>query len=257
MSLLEPQLSLNVSLSIMQDNLYFGSHRVFKRTSNAPITRNSLAFAAGQVIDVGDKTANLEALEFPQMNAAWFQWIETIKKFMREMAGVDGIMSGSAGDAPRTDNSKGFDTLAELGGSRISSKILALERFIQGIGKRNGYWIQKNYTEAHAVAIEDMTGELTWERATSALLMGSFNYDMVAGSTTAWSGSGMRQRVMEDKAAGLRDNTSVCKALDSTAYAISDWKDVKKRAQMAGQNWDATAPPPRTRAAAPKQPKKK
>ncbi len=244
LDLLDNQLSINVSLSIMQDNLRFGSYRVFKRTSNSPISRNSLVFTAGQVIDVGQSINNLEPLEFPQMQAAWFQWIEMHKKFMREIAGVDGIMSGSAADAPRTDNAKGFDTLAELGGSRISSKILAMERFVAGMGTRVAYWIQKNYTEAHAISIEDTTGNLTWERCSHESLMGSFNVSIVSGSTTAWSGSGMRARILEDKQLGLRDNVSVCKALDATGYAISDWKDVQKR----NPNWNQVSPPARMRA---------
>ena len=246
--LLDPQLTINVSLSIMQDNLRFGSYRVFKRTSNAPIKRNSLIFTAGQVIDVGQSVQNLEPLDFPKMEASWFQWIEMMKKFMREIAGVDGIMSGSAADAPRTDNSKGFDTLAELGGSRISSKILAMESFISGIGRRVGYWVQRNYTEKHAIGVEDDTGDVTWQRVSHELLMGSFNYGIVVGSTTAWSGSGMRERIMEDMQSGLRDKVSVCKALDATGYAISDWKDIRKR----NPQWNAVAPPPRTRATPPK-----
>ncbi len=243
LDLLDNQLSINVSLSIMQDNLRFGSYRVFKRTSSSPINKNSLVFTAGQVIDVGQSVNNLEALEFPQMQAAWFQWVEMHKKFMREIAGVDGIMSGSAADAPRTDNAKGFDTLAELGGSRISSKILSMERFISGMGQRVAYWVQREYTEKHAVAIEDNTGNLTWERCSHEQLMGSFNVSIVCGSTTAWSGSGMRQRILEDKQLGLRDNVSVCKALDATGYAISDWKDVQKR----NPNWNQVSPPARMR----------
>jgi hypothetical protein len=249
---LDNQLSINVSLSIMQDNLRFGSYRVFKRTSNAPLTRNSLVFRAGQVIDVGQQITNLEALDFPKMEAAWFQWVEMHKKFMREIVGVDGIMSGSAADAPRTDNSKGFDTLAELGGSRISSKVLNMERFISGIGNRVGYWVQQNYDERHAVGIEDHNGELTWERLGHETLMGTFSYSIVCGSTTAWSGTGQRQRVLEDMTQGLRDKISVCKALDSTSFAVHDWREIKAR----NPNWNMVTPPPRTRASAPKQPGK-
>ncbi len=250
--LLDNQLSINVSLSIMQDNLRFGSYRVFKRTSNSPITRNSLVFQAGQVIDVGQSVNNLEPLEFPKMEQSWFAWIDLHKKFMREIAGVDGIMSGSAAEAPRTDNAKGFDSLAELGGSRVSSKILSMEAFIAGTGMRQGYWIQRNYTEKHAAAIEDLNGNLSWERAGTELLMGSFSYGIVCGSTTAWSGSGHRQRILEDMQLGLRDKVSVCKSLDATGYAITDWRDIQKR----NPQWNQVAPPPRTRATPPKQPGK-
>jgi len=80
-------------------------------------------------------------------------------------------------------------------------------------------------------------------------LMGSFDYDIVIGSTTAWSGSGTRTRILEEMQDGLRDKVSTWKALDSTAYAISDWRDVLKRNPQANQ----VAPPPRTRATAPQK----
>jgi hypothetical protein len=247
--LLDDQLVLNVSTSIMQDNLRFGSYRVFKRTSDAPITRNSLLFQAGQVIDVGRATSNLEPLQFPDISGAWFEWRNEIKKDMREIAGVDGIMSGSMADvAPRADSTKMTDSLAELGGSGIVEKTENMEWFIIGIGRRVGYWVQQKYTEAHAVAVENMNGELSWERCGHEELMGSFNYDIVIGSTTAWSGSGTRTRILEEMTLGLRDKVSAWKALDSTAYAVADWRDVLRR----NPNANAIAPPARTRAAAPK-----
>ena len=251
LDMLDDQLVLNVSSSIMQDNLRFGSYRVFKRTSDAPITRNSLLFQAGQIIDVGRQTSNLEALTFPEMSAAWFEWRNEIKKDMREIAGVDGIMSGSMQDAaPRADSSKMTDSLAELGGSKIVEKTQNMENFIIGIGRRVGYWVQRKYTEEHAVAVEDLQGDIGYERCNHAMLMGSFNYDIVIGSTTAWSGSGTRTRILEEMQLGLRDKVSTWKALDSTAYAISDWRDVLKR----NPNANAISPPARTRAAAPKPP---
>jgi hypothetical protein len=252
--LLDDQLVLNVSTSIMQDNLRFGSYRVFKRTSDAPITRNSLLFQAGQVIDVGRAIGNLEPLQFPDMNASWFTWRQEIKKDMREIAGVDGIMSGSMADvAPRADSSKMTDSLAELGGSGIVEKTENMEWFIIGIGRRVGYWVQQRYTEEHAIAVENETGELGWERCSHEELMGTFNYDIVIGSTTAWSGSGTRTRIMEELTAGLRDKVSAWKALDSTAYAIHDWREILRRNPQA----NAVAPPPRTRATAPKPPSAK
>jgi hypothetical protein len=248
--LLDDQLVLNVSTSIMQDNLRFGSYRVFKRTSDMPATRNSLLFQAGQVIDVGRAINNLEPLTFPELSSAWFQWRNEIKKDMREIAGVDGIMSGSMADvAPRADSTKMTDSLAELGGSGIVEKTENMEWFIIGIGRRVGYWVQQKYTEAHAVAVEDMSGELGWERCSHEELMGSFNYDIVIGSTTAWSGSGTRTRILEELDKGLRDKVSAWKALDSTAYAISDWREILKRNPQA----NAVAPPPRTRATQPKK----
>ena len=253
LDLLDCQLVLNVSASIMQDNLRFGSYRVFKRTSRCPVTRNSLLFTAGQVLDVGDAINNLEPLEFPQMQASWFQWVEMHKKFMREIVGVDGIMSGSVQDAaPRADSSKMTDSLTELAGSRIVEKTQNMETFIEGIGERVGYWVQKNYTEKHAITVEDLQGNVTWERCSHEDLMGSFSYQIVVGSTTAWSGSGQRQRILEEMQLGLRDKVSACKALDSTSYAISDWKEVQKR----NPQWNQVAPPPRTRATPPKQPGK-
>lgn len=250
--LLDDQLVLNVSTSIMQDNLRFGSYRVFKRTNRMPATRNSLLFQAGQLIDVGDNISNMEPLEFPELSEAWFTWRQEIKKDMREIAGVDGIMSGSMADvAPRADSSKMTDSLAELGGSGIVEKTENMEWFIIGIGRRVGYWVQQKYTEAHAVAVEDERGELGWERCAHEDMMGSFNYDIVIGSTTAWSGSGTRTRILEELDKGLRDKVSAWKALEHTAYAIDDWRDILKRNPQA----NAVAPPARTRAAAPRPPK--
>jgi hypothetical protein len=49
---------------------------------------------------------------------------------------------------------------------------------------------------------------------------------------------------------GLRDKVSAWKALDSTAYAVADWRDVLRRNPQS----NSIAPPARTRAAAPKPP---
>ena len=248
--LLDDQLVLNVSTSIMQDNLRYGSYRVFKRTSDCPTSRNSLLFQAGQVLDVGRAINNLEPLTFPEISQAWFQWRQEIKRDMREIAGVDGIMSGSMADvAPRADSTKMTDSLAEIGGSKIVEKTENMEWFVIGIGVLVGYWMQQKYTEKHAIALEDREGQLTWERLGHEELMGSFVYDIVVGSTTAWSGSGVRTRVLEELQLGLRDKESAWKALESTSYAITDWREILKR----NPNANAIAPPVRTRATAPKQ----
>ncbi len=235
------QAQLNVSLSTMMDNLRFSSYRAFKATNQANIERNNLVLSPGDIVRVGSDINALQAIDFPQLSEAWFSWCNFTIQLMERIVGASGIMQGSASEAPRTDSAAGFDSLAEIGGSRLVEATQRFEHWIADIYEKVGWYAQRYYTEKHALGVEDTEGQLTWERASSPQLAGTFSYKVVVGSTLAWNSSGVRKRVLEEMQLGLRDKVSVWQKLQ-----VEDWQAI--RARMETQNPALNpAPPPRTR----------
>ncbi len=231
------QSSLNISLSTMLDNLRFSAFRAFKKTSTANIAKNNLVLSPGDVIDVGMSQDGLMPFDFPQLSEAWFAWINNIIQLMERIIGATGVMQGEA--AGRVDSGVGYDTLAEIGGSRIVECTQRFEEWISRLMAKIGWYAQRYYTEAHAVRVEDTEGNLTWERATAKELWGAFSYRIVTGSTLAWNESSVRARVMEEFSAGLRDRISVWQKLQ-----IEDWQAISKRILTQPPQFN---PPPPTR----------
>lgn len=240
------QSAVNVSLSTMMDNLRFSSYRAFKASVGAQIEKNNLVISPGDIIRTGQDVNQFVPLEFPQLSEAWFQWLNQMIALMERVIGASGIMQGSASEAPRTDSAAGFDSLAEIGGSRIVECTQRFEKFISEIYEKVGWYAQRYYTEAHAIAVENAEGQLTYERASSPQLAGTFSYKVAVGSTLAWNESGVRARVLQEMGQGLRDKISVWKKLN-----IEDWQAIRKR--METQNPALNPPPPpRTRQQLPK-----
>ena len=236
------QAQLNVSLSTMMDNLRFSSYRAFKATTTANIEKNNLVLSPGDIVRVGNDVGNLVPLEFPQLSESWFAWCNFLISLMEKIVGASGIMQGSASEAPRTDSAAGFDSLAEIGGSRLVEGTQRFEHFIASIYEKVGWYAQRYYTEKHAIGVESMEGELTWQRASSPQLAGTFSYKVVVGSTLAWNSSGVRKRVIEEMQLGLRDKVSAWQKLQ-----IEDWQSIRQRIE-SGQNPALNpAPPMRTR----------
>ena len=50
-------------------------------------------------------------------------------------------MQGSAKDAPRTDSAKGFDSLAESGGSRVVEQTQRFSNWLAEVGEKAGLYI--------------------------------------------------------------------------------------------------------------------
>jgi hypothetical protein len=231
------QAALNVSLSTMMDNLRFGSYRAFKATNSANIEKNNLVLSPGDILRVGNDIGNLAPLEFPQISEAWFNWVNQLISLMERIIGASGIMQGTAEQAPRTDSAAGFDSLAEIGGSRIVECTQRFEHWISDIYRKVGWYAQRYYTEAHAIKVEDTEGELTWERASSPQLAGTFSYKVQIGSTLAWNASSKRKRILEDMQQGLRDRISAWQELE-----IPMWQNIKTR--METQSPILNSPPP-------------
>lgn len=247
------QATLNVSLSTMLDNLRFSAYRAFKASNTAQIEKNNLVISPGDIIRTGNDVNQFEPLIFPEVSQAWFGWVNLCISLMERVFGLEGIMQGSAKEAPRTDSAKGFDSLAEIGGSRIVEKTQRFERWLSEIGMKVGYLAQNNYTEEHALRVESLEGEITWERASSPQLAGTFSYNVAVGSTMAWSQSAVRGRVLEEYGLGLRDMTSVWK---NPAVGIDDWEDIRERKKTEPPQLQGP-PAPRQRQQVPKAPKPK
>jgi hypothetical protein len=242
------QAALNVSLSTMLDNLRFSAYRAFKASNQAQIEKANLIISPGDIIRTGNDVSQFVPLEFQEMSQAWFGWINLSIGLLEKIFGLEGIMQGNAKDAPRTDSAKGFDSLAEIGGSRVVEQTQRFERWLSEIGEKVGWLAQRYYTEEHAIRVENLEGELTWERASSPQLAGTFKYNVMVGSTMAWNQSSIRARLIEELGLGLRDKISVWK---HPALGVEDWESVKQRLlteppQLTG------GPPPRTRQQVPK-----
>jgi hypothetical protein len=233
------QAAINISLSTMLDNLRFSSFRAFKKTSSANIAKNNLVLSPGDVIDVGMSQDGLMPMEFPQLSEAWFTWVNSLITLMERLIGATGVMQGEA--AGRVDSAAGYDSLAEIGGSRIVECTQRFEEWISRVMTKVGWYAQRYYTEKHAVRVEDAEGNLTWERAAAKELLGDFQYNIKTGSTLAWNESSVRARVMQEFQAGLRDKISVWQNL-----GIEDWQIIAKR-QATNPPGFNPPPPPRTR----------
>lgn len=247
------QASINVSLSTMLDNLRFSAYRAFKASNQAQIEKANLVISPGDIIRTGTDVSQFVPLEFQPMSEAWFGWINLDISLMEKIFGLEGIMQGNAKDAPRTDSSKGFDSLAEIGGSRVVEQTQRFCRWQAQIGEKVGWWAQREYTEAHAIGVENLEKELTWQRASSPQLSGTFKYNVKMGSTLAWNESAQRARLIEEYGLGLRDKPSMW---SHPAMGIDDGHEIKARMATEPPQLQA-APPPRTRQQIKQPPKPK
>jgi hypothetical protein len=237
--------AFNVSISTMLDNLRFSAYRAYIAWTGSLIDRNNMNINPGEVLRGGEK-GTLEPLQVAEISQAWFTWLNAIIGLMEKVIGATGIMQGEA--AGRVDSAAGYDMLAEIGGSRIVKCTQRMERSIEDLIEIVGQMMQKHYDERHAVKVEDITGNITYQRITPGSLSGSFNYRVLTGSSLAWSESAVRARVIEEFQQGLRDKVSTWKALK-----IEDWPSIMQRMiQMPPQ---VQPPPPRTRQQLPKAPK--
>lgn len=246
------QASTNVSLSTMLDNLRFSAYRAFKASNQAQIEKANLIISPGDVIRTGNDVSQFVPLEFQEMSQQWFGWINLGISLMEKIFGLEGVMQGSAKDAPRTDSAKGFDSLAEIGGSRIVEQTQRFCEWLADIGEKVGWWAQREYTERHAIQVENLQGELTYERASSRQLAGTYDYRVRIGSTLAWNDSAVRGRIIEDYQLGLRDKVNVWQ---QPAMGIDDVDGIKQRISTENPML-GLAPPPRSRQQLPQQGKK-
>lgn len=243
LSLEDLQAQLNVSLSLMMDNLRFGSHRVGIAYEGAQLERNQLSVSPGDILNVAGQKGSVEFLQFPQLEASWFEWLKNTISLMEQIVGVTGIMQGQA--AGRVDSTSAYDLLSEIAGSRLTKATQRLERAIIELMEVVGALIQDLYDEKRSVRVEDLQGNVTFQRIGPLSLKGSFRYNIVVGSTLAWHESGVRARVIEEYQLGFRDWLSTVQALD-----IPDWREIFKRMKAEGAPL-TPPPPPRTRKSIP------
>lgn len=237
------QAQLNVSASLMMDNLRFSSHRVAVAYSGAQLERNSLSISPGDVLNVMGDKGSVDFLQFPELSATWFQWLSNIVSMMQQIVGVTGVMQGEA--AGRVDSASGYDLLSEIAGSRLTKDTQRMERSIADGMEIVGAFMQQHYTDAHGVRVQDVDGNVSFSRVLPMTLQGSFRYRILTGSTMAWSESARRARVLEEYQEGFRDKISVWQDLQ-----IPGWRDIAAR--MAKEGAPLSPPPPtRTRQTVP------
>lgn len=240
-----PQNQLNVSCCMMMENLRFSALRV-AISYNAGLERNTLSVNPGDVLNATGDKGSLDFVNFPQLSEAWFGWLTTTMTLMEKLAGVDGVMNGE--QVGRVDSAEAYDFLAEITGSRLTADAQSMERCIADLMETVGALVQKGYTSAHAVRVEDLEGNVSIQNVTQSDLVGTFRYKVRVGSSLAWSASSMRKRVLEEYGEGLRDKVSVWQAL-----GIQDWRGIRDRlaVEPPQEQGGAGAPPKRTRQSIP------
>jgi len=237
------QVTLNVSLSLMMDNLRLSSMRPVLAGQASNIEGASLLVSPGQVVRVGN-VDQIKPFEFPQLSQSWFEWANFLIALMERIVGAQGVMQGQA--AGRVDSASGYDTLAEIGGSRIVESAQRMEVAIQDIMRVVGWFAQKYYTEKHAIAVEDNEGNPTYERVSGPFLFGTFDYMIQTGSTLAWSESAVRGRLMQELQAGIIDKVAYWQRTNTPDYQLIRDRILKQNPILSGA---AASPPPRTRTA--------
>ncbi len=245
----------NVGLSTITDTLRFGALCAWLAGTSSGVTSSVIIPGLGQVIPVNDVTA-IKPVETKPLDPQFFTLLDRAVNFMERIIGATGIMQGES--AGRVDSAAGYDSLAEIGSSTIVECTQRLETTIADWAEICGGFAQEFYDERHAIAVEDTEGNITWERASSQLLMGSLSYTVATGSTLAWSESARNARAMQEYTAGLSDKQEYFEVTKKP-----NWRQVLARmvavAGPAGAMGPAASPPPRMRAtsSATKPPKPK
>lgn len=235
------QMALNVSLSTMMDNLRMSSLRPVLAGQGSNIEQNTLLVKPGQVVRVG-KVAEIQPFEFPQLSGEWFQWCNFMVSNMERIVGATGIMQGEA--AGRVDSAAGYDLLAEIGGSRLVAATQNMEQSIVDAMQIVAWFMQRRYTDAHAVAVTDAEGNISEEKLGGAFLLGTFNFNIVTGSTMAWSESSVRARLLQELQNGIIDKVAYWQRTNTP-----DWQQIQERIlkQPPALSGATMSPPPRTR----------
>jgi hypothetical protein len=235
------QNQLNVSCCMMMENLRFSAMRV-AISYNAGLERNTLSVNPGDVVNATGEKGSLEFVPFPELSQAWFGWLETTMKLMEKIAATDGVMSGE--QVGRVDSAEAYDFLAEITGSRLTSDAQDMERCIAELMETIGALVQKGYTTAHAVKVEDLEGNISIQNVTQSNLVGTFRYKVRVGSTLAWSSSAIRKRALEDMEHGVLDKIGYWQAVGQANYQGIKARLEAEPPQLQG---GAGSPPKRTR----------
>jgi hypothetical protein len=245
----------NVGLSTITDTLRFGALCAWLAGTSSGVTSSVIIPGLGQVIPVNDVTA-IKPVETKPLDPQFFTLMDHAVQYMERIIGATGIMQGEA--AGRVDSAAGYDTLAEIGSATIVECTQRLETTLADWAEIVGGFAQEFYDERHAIAVEDQTGNMTWERASSPLLMGALSYSVATGSTLAWSDSAKQQRAFTEYTNGLIDRQSYYEDTKKP-----NWRQILQRivavAGPQGAIGPAASPPPRMRASssASKPPKPK
>ena len=239
------QAVLNVGLSTVTDNLRFGSLNAWLAGNQSGLLTQQIIPGVGQVISVGD-VSQVKPLTSPNLDAAFFSLLDRVERYMERIIGATGVMQGES--AGRADSGSAYDTLAEIGGSRL---VMDTQRFEGTLGKWAeivGWFAQNYYTDDHALSVEDATGNVTWEKVSSPLLAGSFSYSIATGSTMAWSESAKYNRSLQEYKDGLIDRRRFYEDTKKPG-----WRALLARisaANPSGALGPAGSPPPRVRTSA-------
>lgn len=245
----------NVGLSTITDTLRFGALCAWLAGTSSGVTSSVIIPGLGQVIPVNDVTA-IKPVETKPLDPQFFTLMDHAVTYMERILGATGIMQGEA--AGRVDSAAGYDTLAEIGSATIVECTQRLNTTESEWAEICGGFAQEFYDERHAIAVEDQEGNVTWERASSQLLMGSLSYTVAEGSTMAWSESARNARAMSEFKEGLIDKQAF---FEDTKKP--NWRQLLQRmvavAGPQGAMGPAASPPPRMRASssASKPPKPK
>lgn len=244
------QALINVGLSTVTDTLRFGALNAWLAGSSSGLTTSQIIPGIGQVIPVNDLNA-IQPLPTKALDPQFFTLLDRTVNYMERILGATGVMQGES--MGRLDSGSGYDTLAEIGGSTLTECTQRLMTTVGTWAEIAGGFAQDFYDERHAIAVEDNEGNITWERASSALLNGSFSYNIAEGSSMAWSESAKQARLLGEFQAGILDRQSYFEETHKP-----NWRQILTRIEQVGGPQaaigPAASPPIRMRATANKRP---
>lgn len=240
----------NVGLSTVTDTLRFGALNAWLAGASSGLTTSQIIPGIGQVIPVNDLNA-IQPLPTKPLDPQFFTLLDRTVNYMERILGATGVMQGDS--AGRLDSAAGYDTLAEIGGSTLTECTQRLMTTVGAWAEIAGGFAQDFYDERHAIAVEDNEGNITWERCSSALLNGSFSYNIAEGSSMAWSESAKQARLLAEFQAGILDRQSYFQDTNKP-----NWRQILTRIEQVGGPQaaigPAASPPIRMRATANKRP---
>lgn len=239
---------INVGMSTTTDNLRMGSLNAWFAGAASGLNENTQIIPnVGQVVPVGD-VSQIKNITSPSLDANFFTLMSTTQSFMERIIGTWGIMMGQ--QQGRTDSTGATGMLAETGGARIDMDLDNVCETLRQWARIVSWFAQQGYDEAHAVAVEDETGQVGFQNASAPYLIGEFNFQVEIQSDHAWSATARQRRDLEELKEGLIDKVEYYQR-----QGTPNWRNMLKRmiafGGPAAAMGPAASPPPRMRATPP------
>lgn len=165
----------------IMDNLKSIVHRMWKRRRAGGVNKNTLVTKAGGVIDVNDIN-DIVPLDTQAIPSQAFEMDQIIKNNIQATTSVTDFQIGTSTDS-LNDTATGVTLIQEAGNQRFRMKIRHLEDFINDIGNKMLYGLQKWMPAKKVVRIIGQDAAPVFKTISRADIQGRFDIVIEAGST--------------------------------------------------------------------------